>query len=322
VAKDVTMIASNVDPFPAADLETNRSGRLSDAQRKRLRGLARAGRKDEFLLAVVCAGLAVFLLVAPLTSPNVWFRPVAAAGLIVVALLILRAAVTGDSLTKDLRSGRVETVEGAIGKHDYDTEGSHSRYTNYYLDVAGRSFSVDGTAYHAAPEVGIVRLYVLPRSHVILNLEHLPDRPLPAGATSSPTAAIGDAITAVRSQDPVKSAEARAELAAIEKAMKAEMSGTATPPPADQRDPRPLAQAILGTWQTGPISMSFLPDGAMIATMPGGHQRQGRWSIGPDGRLHSTTTGRDEAIDAWVAGDVLTISDKGQAMSYRRAAGH
>jgi len=31
------MIASNVDPFPAADLDTNRNGRLSDTQRKRLK---------------------------------------------------------------------------------------------------------------------------------------------------------------------------------------------------------------------------------------------------------------------------------------------
>jgi hypothetical protein len=133
---------------------------------------------------------------------------------------------------------------------------------------------------------------------------------------------IGAAITAVRSGDPVKAAEARAELAAMKNAVQAEMAGAAVPPPTDRRDPRPLAVAILGTWQTGPISMSFLPDGTMVATLPGGHQQQGRWSIGADGRLHSNAAGRDQALDAWVAGDMLTISENGQGMAYRRVVGN
>lgn len=316
------MIASNVDPFPAADLDTNRSGRLSDAQRIGFQGLARAGRKDEVIGAVFCGGFAVLLLAAGGPSPNAWVRPVAGAIFFAVAaLLLIRAATAGDSLTQDLRSGRVETVEGAIGKRTYESEGENSTHTLYYLEVAGRSFEVDSTAYRAAPEVGIVSLYVLPRSHVILNLERMPDRPLPAGATTA-AAVIGAAITAVRSQDPVQAAEARAELAAIKNAMQPERSSVLTPPPADQRDPRPLAEAIVGSWQTGPISMAFLPDGTMVATLPGGRQESGRWSVGSDGRLHANVTGRDQATDAWVAGDILTISEGGRALAYRRAEGN
>ena len=73
------MIASNIDPFPAADIETNRSGRLSDTQRTSLQGLAREGRKDEFIGAVFCIGIAVLLLAPVGSSPNPWVRPLARA---------------------------------------------------------------------------------------------------------------------------------------------------------------------------------------------------------------------------------------------------
>jgi hypothetical protein len=315
------MITSTGDPFPAADLEANRSGRLTDAQRAKYRGLARAGRKDEFIGAIFCGVMAVLLLAPIGPSPNVWARPLGGVVFIVVAFLLFRTASTGDSLTQDMRSGRVETVEGAIGKHHLDREGSHTRWTDYYLDVAGQSFEVDGNQYSAAPDAGYVRLYVLPRSHAILNLERMPDRPLPAGSTASPTATIAAAITSVRSHDPVKAAEARAELEAIGNAMRDERTRAAAPPPPEQRDPRPLSESILGTWKTGLMSLSFMPDGTMVATLPGGHQQRGSWSIGTDGRLHASDAGRERATasDAWVAGDVLTISENGQGMAYRRA---
>jgi hypothetical protein len=317
------MIASRGDPFPQTDLDENRGGHLSDSQRTRLQGLARAGRKDEFILAAVSGAIAVFLLAAAPPSFSVLLRLAGGAGLIVVAaLLFYRAVTASDSLTKDLRSGRVERLEGAIGKDSREQEREHSRVTLYYLEVAGQRFEVDETTYRAAPEAGIVALYILPRSHVILNLERLPDRPLPAGATASPALAIGDAITALTSGDSAKSAEARAQLEAIGNAMRPERSAAATPPPASERDPRPLAEAILGTWQTGPMSMTFMPDGSMMVSLPGGHQRPGRWSVGSDGRLHANASGRDGATDAWVAGNALTISENGQGIVYRRPAGN
>ena len=314
------MIATNVDPFPAADLETNQHGSLTDSQRTRLQGLAREGRKDEFIGAAFCAALAVLLLAPVGPAPNAWARPLAGAGLMVVAFLLLRVAINGDSMTQDMRSGRVQTIDGAIGKRSEDSDVGRTRRLLYYLDVAGQSFEVDSTTYRAAPDVGIVRLYVLPRSHVIVNLERMPDRPLPAGALASPAEAIRAAITSMRSHDPVQAAEARAELASLETAMAPEASSVATPPAADQRDPRPLAEAIIGTWQTGPISMAFLPDRTMVMTLPGGRQLRGLWSIGPDGRLHMSTEGRDRATDAWVAGGMLTMSENGQGTAYRRAA--
>jgi hypothetical protein len=80
-----------------------------------------------------------------------------------------------------------------------------------------------------------------------------------------------------------------------------------------------LSQAILGTWQNGFMAMSFMPDGTMVATLPGGRQQSGRWSIASDGRLHSSTAGHDRGAEAWVAGDMLTIAGDGQGMAYKRA---
>ena len=314
------MIASDIDPFPAADLETNRNGRLSETQRTRLQGLAREGRKDEFIGAVFCVGIAVLLLAPVGSSPNPWVRPLASAAFVVVAFLLFRVGLSGDSMTQDMRTGRVEKVEGAIAKRSFDSDAGRTRRLIYYLDVAGQSFEVDSTTYNASPDAGIVSLYVLPRSHAIVNMERMPDRPLPAGALASPAEAIRAAVTAARSGDSVAAAEAMAEMAAMKTAMHVDAAVSATPPSPDQRDPRPLAEAILGSWQTGPITMAFLADGTMVTTLPGGRQQRGSWSVGPDGRLQANATGRPQTLDAWVAGDMLTISEEGRALAYRRAA--
>ena len=76
----------------------------------------------------------------------------------------------------------------------------------------------------------------------------------------------------------------------------------------------------------GPMSMTFMPDGTMVATIPGGRQQRGTWSIGSDGKLHSNATGRDQTADAWVtrdatAGDTLTISADGRGMPLHRVPG-
>jgi hypothetical protein len=316
-------MTQSFDPFPVADLETNRAGRLSDEQRQRYRGAAGAFLKNEMFVAIGFFVIAAILATATGPAPNAWLRPFAAAAFVAIGILLLLRAVTkGDSLAADVRAGRVETVEGALGKRRINTGGGRSSGTSYYFDVAGKSYEVGRAAYDAAPEAGIVRLFVLPRSHRVVNLERLPDCPLPNDAITSPTAALAALATTLRSHDRVQAAEAHAELEAIEDKFRAEHDAMFAPAPGGELDPRPLAVAILGRWQTGPISMVFMPDGTMVATLPGGQQRRGHWSIGSDGRLHSDATGRDQAADASIAGDVLTVTENGQPLSFQRAAGN
>ena len=311
------MSQTGFDPLSVADLETNKSGRLTDAQRQGFGRLDRDIRKNELVLGVGCAVIGVILLTATGAAPNAQYRPLAGgAFLVAAAFLLLRAMTLGDSLSQDLRSGRVETIEGALGKRVI--QGKTTSF--HYFDVAGKRFEVSYMTYQAAPEAGIVRLYFLPRSHKVVNFERLPDRPLPPGATTSPTMAFGALATAMRSHDSIQRNEARAELEAIKDKFEADRAAAATPPPAGQRDPRPLSEAILGSWSSGLISMTFMPDGTVVATL-GGRQQRGRWSIGPDGRLHSNALGQDQTADAWVAGDTLSISEDGQGMAFQRAAG-
>ena len=312
------MTQNSFGPLSAADLEANKAGRLTDSQRKLYRSQARAFRKNELVGAVMAAVVAALLLTSTGPAPNAWLRPVAGAGLIVLAVfLLLRATVLGDSLTWDLRSGSVETIDGAIGKHTQ----SGREITFHYLDIAGKRFEVSRATYDACPEAGWVKLYVLPRSHKVVNLERLPDRPIPAGSLDSPGAAVGEALSLLRSPDPTQVAEARAEMSAMGNAWNAERARQGTRPSADQLDPRPLAEAILGTWRMGPTSVSFMPNGTMVATLPGGRQQQGRWSIGADGRLHADAPGLGQAAEAWVAGDTLTVAENGQGLSFKRATG-
>jgi hypothetical protein len=314
------MTQSGSDSLSPADLDANKGGRLSDSQRKGFSNLDRSVRKDQFVFAAIFLVLAGVLFTATGPAPNAWARPIASAVFAAVAVVfLLRAMTLGDSLLQDLRSGRVETIEGALGKRRVST-GSHGSTSElYYFDVSGRSFSVGERTYETAPEAGIVRLYFLPRSHEVVNFERLPDRPLPADIMTSPSAVISNMATAFRSHDRVQAAEARAQMAAVKDAFEAGKTAMFAKPPSGPRDPRPLAEAILGTWQAGFVSITFMPDGTMVASF-GPRQQHGHWSVGPDGRLRSDATGSDQVADAFVTGDTLSITDAGQSLSLQRAA--
>ena len=159
-----------------------------------------------------------------------------------------------------------------------------------------------------------MKVYYLPHSHQLVNMERLPDRPLPADAFKSPQVA-QDLAQGMRSHDLNQVAEARAEAAALGNALQAAITKGATPPPDGARDPRPLAEAIVGAWDSPLMSVSFAADGTLNATMPGGRQRSGTWSIDWSGHLLSDITGPTEA---WVSGDQLTVTIGGQGLTFRR----
>ena len=312
------------DPFPAAALEANRAGRLTDDQRRGFAGMERGARKDRIILALMLGVISALIFTS--TGGNyshIERMAVGAAFAAVAVLLFLYGTVVTDSMTRDLRGGKVETIEGAIGKDTYTSNNSHSSMTTYYLEVGRRRLDVAERTYEAAPDAGYVRVYALPRTHRVVNLEKLPD---PAVQVPDAASAPGFAVRELRSMaagwltgDYAKTNEARAQMEAMGHAFEAQMAANATPPPLADRDPRPLAEAILGKWQTPMMSVAFNPDGTLVATLPGGRQEQGHWSIGPDGKLHAKGVGDNEAADAWVAGDTLTVSDGGRGMAFHRA---
>ena len=303
-------------------LEANRAGRLTDAQRKVLRAGSRGMRKAELQFAVIFTviGLLVWFAQGPPKYANI--KPlVGIAFLIIAGALVVRSFMGADARTRDLRSGRVDSVEGAITKSSGSTHSGNSSLTWYYVQVGEVRAETGSTFYHAVPDAGIARMYYLPISRHLVNLEQLADRPLPDGALTDPRIALRDARQAVIGSvfgNPAHHADTRAELAAIGHAMEAQFTGSAVPPAAAARDPRPLAEAIAGNWRNAMLTASFAADGTFTATLPGGMQRSGRWSVDAAGRLVSDVMGAEAATDAWVVGDQLTIVVQGNGLLLQR----
>ena len=317
------MTQPTLSTYSAPDIEANRAGRLTDHQRGYLKAAARSFNRSMLTAAVFAVVIGVLLATATGPAPNASERPIAAAAFFAGALVCLFVALRPNPEAADASGGRVETVDGAIGKKHYTTSGKSRSITTYYLEVGEKRYEVGRAVYDAAPDAGWVRIYLTPRTHEVVNFEQLPDQVVPDVASVTPRAMLGQLGKSLFSPDQEARNESRAEMEAMGRSMKAQMAVTdtpATPPAAADRDPRPLAQAILGTWQMGPMAVTFMPDGTMVATAMGSIKRQGRWSVGADGKLQADVAGAGTrgAADAWIAGDTLTISQEGGAAAFHR----
>jgi hypothetical protein len=311
-------MSTAINAFAPDALEENRAGRLTDSQKQWFRGSARGYRMAELQFAGLATVIGLLVWFAPGPARYATTKPlIGIACLILAGFLVARSFIGADSVTRDLRGGRVDSAEGAISKWMIR---QRSGPAIHMIEVAGHKIRAARDAYDAAPDAGIVKVYFLPASHRFVNMERLPDRPLPAGAMSDPKQAVMDAFRGIRSRDSNQSAEARAELAAMGNALKAQVEGSPEGPPPASRDPRPLAEAILGTWRNPMLTLTFSADGSLAITTLGGRGRAGHWSTDATGKLVSDATGSSEEADAWVAGDELTISMGGRAMKFEKAA--
>ena len=307
----------SADPFPTDALEANRSGQLTNQQRDRLRPLARYARQS----ALIGAGILVVASLMVLTDrhlslPAVLRVPLAGICLVFAAVFLLRAIVGGDALSRDLRHMKVHSAEGPIGKHRGGSTGRSGKRA-YLFDVGDGTFRVASRAsYDAAPDAGMVRVFFLPRSRRVVNLERLPDAAFAPGTTAQDVVASLGA--AVRSHSRRDVNELRAKMAPVMDAVKAARDEPVTSPPLGARDPRPLEQAIVGTWRNPILTIAFQADGSVSATMLGGMQRRGRWSVDRAGRLISDVMGHQDAAQAWVVGDELTITVDATALTFTR----
>ena len=303
-------------PAAAPDaLADNRAGRLTRLQRDSLRSQSRGWRRAELQFAAIFAviGLLVWFAEGPpryaLVKPLVGIAFLGLAGAL-VAVSVLGA----DPITRDLRAGRVASVEGAIRKFTQTTHGASSGATSHYAEVGGVEVETGAQAYAELPSAGIVRLFYLPLSRRLVNFEQLADRPLPDGALASPRVLLTDAAKAI-----LGDADAGAELAAIGHTLEAGVAAASTPPPAGERDPRPLQTSLVGTWTSPMLTVAFGGDGSLVATLVGGTKRTGHWSVDGSGRLVSDLAGASGATEAWVAGDQLTIVLGDRSLTLRRS---
>jgi hypothetical protein len=300
--------------FQPDAFEANRRGELSERQLQGLRALSRSRRRSALgSAAYFVAGAVLVGFFASASAPVVTRTLITFACVAIAAFLVVRSVTGSDALTRDLRNGQVQSVEGAIGRRRM---GSGRRTPNYYLEVGKTRFKVSRSTYEAAPDAGFVRLFYLPRSRKFVNLERLPDAPVPDARTAQ--ALLDSARPMFRSSSRTERNEARAELAGLMDAFDASTAPAATGPPHNQ-DPRPLDEAIVGTWTNVLMSVTFSSGGRLTIQLPG-ETRNARWSVDRDGRLTADLSGASgrETVDAWVAGDQLTINLDGQSLTFTR----
>ena len=307
------MTANAQSPFPADALDASRRGQLASTQLQNLRNLARFRRQAGLKYAALLIAIAV--LVGFFSSANASHAArilIPLGCLLIAGFLIVRFTSGTDPLVRDLAAGLVESAQGAIGKRIVRGK----RDALHYLQVGDSEFKASPGLYQGAPDAGYVRVYFLPRSRHVVSFEPLPDAALPAGAPS--VQGIGESLGAfVGAHSARERNEARAQMAGVAHAFQAAFATPGAPPPAEARDPRPLAQAILGTWSNGFVTVTFLADGRASANMMG-KDRAGRWSIDAAGHLHAEVGGQQIAGEAWVAGDTLSVSADGHGLTLKR----
>ena len=193
----------------------------------------------------------------------------------VAAVAVLLVAPTFDPLKADVRDGRVETIEGAIGKRRVQSRGGPT-LTRYYLVVAGRRLRTFRSAFDAAPDAGYVRAYYLPRTRRLVNLERLPNPPLPAGSDLARNW-LGRLARGLFNRDPVASAEARASVAALIDAGQSinERSDSRSGPAAAGL----VRSALVGRWTHPFVTITLAEDGTATVTTIAGASRAGHWSV-------------------------------------------
>ncbi len=315
------MSADAVAAFRADALEANRAGRLTDAQARELRARASSTRKELLVLAVGFAVIGVVVLTGPGPASGAAVRLIGGvAGLVIGAALAVAGLPVGSALARELRDPRVDTVEGAVLRNERRVHAAGSSRATYSITVAHRRYAVDRALFDATPDAGHVRIYVLPRSHTVVNLERLADRPVTDAVIGSPQT-LRDIGREMRSGDTDREAEALAELTALNQALRPETHKGVQAPPAKARDPRPLAESILGAWETGHRTYTFVAGGELTLTAPSGRTVGGHWSVDESGRLRiGLGSNPDDVAQAWVADGVLSIAVQGETLVLHRVA--
>src|SRR5262245_47446261 len=270
--------------FPAEALPENHSGHLTSDQARRFERMVSGRRQSTRGLAVPVGAIGAVLLIMSGPAATAVKRHLAGWGFVAAAAAIL-AAPAFDPLAADVREGRVETVEGAVGKRRVQSSVARaSGGTRYYLNIGGRQLQTYLSAYDAAPDAGYVRAYYLPRTRRLVNLERLPNPPLPSGPDEARNL-FGRMARAFVTRDPVALAEARASAAGLLDAARESMVEASDAPSTPLQVGGLLREALVGSWTHPLVTVTLAEDGTATVTTIMGATRAGHWSIDGHGRL-------------------------------------
>ncbi len=301
--------------FPAAAFPENRSGRLTSEQARRFERMVSGRRQSTRGVAVPVGAIGALLLIMSGPAATAVKRHLAGWGFVAAAAAFL-AAPAFDPLAADVREGRVESVEGAVGKRRRQSN-RRTHGTRYYLNIGGRQLRTYLSAYEAAPDAGYARAYYLPRTRKLVNLERLPNPPLPAGPDEA-RGMFGRMARALATGDPAAFAEARANAAGLLDAAQElirEPSNAASGRGAGGL----VREALVGRWTHPLVTVILAEDGTATVTTMLGSTQAGHWSLDGHGRLLTDVTGTMAPTDAVLDGGSLTIQLEGRRLAFTRA---
>ena len=178
-----------IDPFPRSALDANRSGHLTPEQAKFYRAEAATDRKNLLFAGLAVMAFGAIILFGAITGriPGGRLEPLLLGGAILafgVALAYFGGIRGSAAKSAAVAAGRVTRLEGPFSRdrrdrREFEDHVATGNEYEYYLNVGDRSFSVSEEAWEAAPEDGVVRLYLLGDSDRIVNLEKIADAPPP-----------------------------------------------------------------------------------------------------------------------------------------------
>jgi hypothetical protein len=261
--------------------------------------------------------IGALLLILSGPGATVVKRHLAGWGFVAAAVMIL-VAPAFDPLAADVREGRVETVQGAVGKRRVQSM-ARTGFTRYYLDIAGRQLQTYLSDYDAAPDAGYVCAYYLPRTRRLVNLERLPNPPLPSGPDETRDL-FGRMARAFVTGDPVAFAEARANAAGLFDAAQ-ESIVEPSDAPSERVAGGLVRESLVGSWTHPLVTMTLAEDGTAALTTIAGATQTGHWAVDGHGRLLTDVTGAMAPTDAALDGGRLTIQLESRRLTFTRAAG-
>ena len=308
-------MTDRVEPFSAETLPENRAGRLTSDQAQRFQRMVAGRRQSTRGLALPFGAIAALLLIMS-GPPETAVTRHLAGWLFVVATAGILVAPAFDPLAADVRKGRVEVVEGASGKRRVQSYG-HTRGTRYYLIIGDRQLRTFQSAYDAAPDGGYVRAYYLSRTRKLVNLERLPNPPLPADPGQARDM-FGRMARAFVTGDRAGFAEARADAAGLIDAVQDAMVEHSDRPP-ERVGEGLVRETLVGKWTHALATLTLAADGTATVTTILGATKRGHWSIDGHGRLLTDATGAMRPTDAALEGGRLTIQLEGQRLTFNRA---
>lgn len=315
---DNQSMADDADMFPVEALPENSSGHLTGEQVIRFQRMVSGRRASARGLAVPFAAIGVLMLTLSGSAATASRRRDGGWAFLAVAAIIVAAPVF-DPLAADVREGRVETIQGAIGKRRVQS-GRSTQPARYFLTIGGRQLRTFRSAYEQVPEAGYVRAFYLPRTRRLVNLERLPNPPLPANSDEARDM-FGDIARAFVSGDRTALAEARANAAGLIDEAQKTFGRRSDDAPSEAVAGGLSREAIVGTWNHSLLTVRFAESGMATVTTIMGATQTGHWSIDADGRLLTDVTGTMAPTDATLDNGRLTIEFDGRRLAFNREPG-